>query len=97
MLLGTVLSNTACAVLMAPIGLFLARETGANPHAILMAIALAASCSFLTPLGTPPNMIVWEPGGYRFVDYMKVGVGLSVVCALVGILIIPWRWPVFPG
>lgn len=97
MLLGTVLSNTASAVLMAPIGLFLAKETGANPHAILMAIALAASCSFLTPVGTPPNMIVWEPGGYRFQDYMKTGIGLSAVCVLVGLLIIPWRWPVFPG
>lgn len=95
MLLGTVLSNTACAVLMAPIGLFLAKETGANPRAILMAIALAASCSFLTPLGTPPNMIVWAPGGYRFQDYLKVGIGLSVVCIIVGVLIIPMRWPVF--
>jgi anion transporter len=95
MLLGTVLSNTACALLMAPIGLFLARETGANPHAILMAIALAASCSFLTPVGTPPNLIVWEAGGYRFMDYFKVGAGLSLVCLLVGVVIIPWKWPLF--
>ncbi len=97
LLLGTVLSNTASAMLMAPIGLFLASETGADPRPILMAIALAASCSFLTPVGTPPNMIVWGPGGYRFADYLKVGIGLSAVCAAVGILIIPWRWPVFPG
>lgn len=97
MLLGAVLSNTACAVLMAPIGLFLAKETGSSPHAVLMGIALAASCSFLTPVGTPPNMIVWGPGGYRFWDYVKVGIGLSAVCLILGILIIPWRWPVFPG
>jgi len=95
MLLGTVLSNTACAVLMAPIGLYLAKETGANPHAILMAIALAASCSFLTPVGTPPNMIVWGPGGYRFQDYMKAGIGLSLVCSVIGTLLIPVVWPVF--
>ena len=95
MALGTVLSNTASAVLMVPIGLLLAKETGANPRSIMMAIALAGSCSFLTPLGTPPNMIVWAPGGYRFSDFMKVGLGLSLVCIAVGVLIIPWKWPVF--
>jgi anion transporter len=95
MALGTVLSNTACAVLMAPVGLALAGEIGANPQPILMAIAVAASCSFLTPLGTPPNLLVWEPGGYRFSDYVKVGAGLSLVCLIVGVIIIPWHWPVF--
>lgn len=95
MLMGTVLSNTACAVIMAPIGLDLAAKTGADPRSLLMAIALAASCSFLTPVGTPPNMLVWGPGGYRFPDFVKVGAGLSLVCMLMGILIIPWRWPVF--
>jgi di/tricarboxylate transporter len=62
-----------------------------------MAIALAGSCSFLTPVGTPPNMLVWGPGGYRFKDFVKVGAGLSAVCLIMGTLIIPWRWPVFGG
>jgi sodium-dependent dicarboxylate transporter 2/3/5 len=97
MLLGTVLSNTACAVIMAPIGLDLAAKTGADPRSVLMAVAMAASCSFLTPVGTPPNMLVWGPGGYRFADFMKLGLGLSVVCVLMGILIIPLRWPPFGG
>jgi len=97
MLLGTVLSNTACAVIMAPIGLDLAAKTGADPRSVLMAVALAASCSFLTPVGTPPNMLVWGPGGYRFGDFLKIGFGLSVVCMLMGILIIPLRWPPFGG
>jgi sodium-dependent dicarboxylate transporter 2/3/5 len=97
MLLGTVLSNTACAVIMAPIGLDLAAKTGADPRSVLMAVALAASCSFLTPVGTPPNMLVWGPGGYRFADFLKLGAGLSAVCLLMGILIIPWRWPPFGG
>jgi len=96
MLLGTFLSNTACAVLMAPIGLSLAKGIGANPHAVLMAIAVAASCSFLTPVGTPPNLLVWEAGKYRFLDYLKVGSGLSLVCMAVALLIIPWKWPLFP-
>jgi sodium-dependent dicarboxylate transporter 2/3/5 len=97
MLLGTVLSNTACAVIMAPIGLDLAAKTGADPRSVLMAVALAASCSFMTPVGTPPNMLVWGPGGYRFTDFLKIGFGLSVVCGLMGILIIPLRWPPFGG
>ena len=95
MLMGTVLSNTACAVIMAPIGLDLAARTGADPRSILMAIAFAGSCSFLTPVGTPPNMLVWGPGGYRFPDFVKVGAGLSLVSLITAVLIIPWRWPVF--
>lgn len=94
--LGLFLSNTACAVLLAPIGLALAKGIGANPHAILMTIAVASSCSFLSPVSTPPNILVWEPGGYKFMDYVKVGGGLSLVCIAVAVLIIPWVWPVFP-
>jgi di/tricarboxylate transporter len=96
LLLGTVLSNTACAALLAPIGLSLSERLGANPQAVLMSIAVAASCSFLTPLGTPPNALVLGPGGYRFGDYIRVGGGLSLVCLAVALIIIPWRWPVFP-
>ena len=97
LLLGKVLSYTACAVFMAPIGMDLAAKTGADPRSLLMAVALAASCSFLTPVGTPPNMLVWGPGGYRFTDFVKVGFGLSAVCLAMGILVIPWRWPPFGG
>jgi solute carrier family 13 (sodium-dependent dicarboxylate transporter), member 2/3/5 len=96
MFLGLFLSNTACAVLLAPIGLSLAKGIGANPQPILMAIAVAASCSFLTPVSTPPNLLVWEPGKYRFMDYVKVGSGLGLICAVVAVVIIPWKWPVFP-
>jgi sodium-dependent dicarboxylate transporter 2/3/5 len=95
--LGLFLSNTACAVLLAPIGLALAKGIGANPHAVLMTIAVASSCSFLSPVSTPPNILVWEPGGYGFMDYVKVGGGLSLVCITVAVLIIPWVWPVFPN
>lgn len=94
--LGTFISNTACAALLAPIGISLAKQVGANPHSVLMAIAVAASCSFLTPLGTPPNALVLKPGGYRFSDYLKVGAGLSAVCLAVTLVVVPWRWPVYP-
>jgi di/tricarboxylate transporter len=96
MFLGLFLSNTACAVLLAPIGLSLAKGIGANPEPILMAIAVASSCSFLSPVSTPPNLLVWEPGKYKFMDYVKVGSGLGAVCTAVAVLIIPWKWPLFP-
>jgi di/tricarboxylate transporter len=96
MMLGTFLSNTACAALLAPIGLSLSQAIGADPHAVLMAIAVATSCSFLTPLGTPPNALVLGPGGYRFADYFKVGSGLSLICLVVTLVVVPWRWPLYP-
>lgn len=91
------MSNTACAALLAPIGISIAKGIGANPHAVLMAIAVAASCAFSTPVGTPPNTLVLGPGNYRFIDYVKVGTGLVVVCFIVSIIIIPMVWPFFPG
>ena len=57
---------------------------------------MASSLSFLTPMSTPPNTLVMNAGGYRFVDYLKVGGGLTVVCLLVAGVVIPLRWPVFP-
>lgn len=96
MFLGLFLSNTACAVLLAPIGMSLAAGIGADPRAILMTIAVASSCSFLSPVSTPPNILVWGPGRYRFSDYVKVGSGLSVVCIATAVAIIPWIWPLYP-
>lgn len=94
--LGTFLSNTACAALLAPIGLGLAESLDADPHAILVSIAVASSLSFLTPMSTPPNALVMNPGGYRFQDYLKVGSGLTLVCLAVAGPVILLRWPVFP-
>ncbi len=67
------MSNTASTALLAPIGISIAQGIGANPHAVLMAIGVGASCAFATPIGTPPNTIVLGPGGYSFVDYVKAG------------------------
>ena len=91
------MSNTASAALLCPIGIAIAKQLGASPHAVLMAIAVAASCAFATPVGTPPNTLVLGPGGYRFNDYVKAGTGLVVVCFIVSIIIIPMVWPFFPG
>lgn len=90
------MSNTASTALLAPIGISIAQSLGASPHAVLMAIAVAASCAFATPVGTPPNTLVLGPGNYRFMDYVKAGSGLVVVCFIVSIIIIPIVWPFFP-
>lgn len=91
------MSNTASCALLAPIGIAIAKGMGADPHAVLMAIGIAASCAFGTPVGTPPNTLVLGPGQYKFMDYVKAGVPLIVVCFIVSILIIPMVWPFFPG
>jgi len=91
-----IMSNTACTALLAPIGISIAKGLGASPHAVLMAIAVASSCAFATPVGTPPNTLVLGPGGYKFMDYVKAGTGLVIVCFIVSIIVIPMVWPFFP-
>ena len=90
------MSNTASAALLCPIGISIAKNIGADPHAVLMAIAVAASCAFATPVGTPPNTLVLGPGGYKFFDYVKAGVPLVVVSFIVSLIVIPIVWPFFP-
>ena len=96
-LLTQFMSNTASCALLAPIGIAIAKGMGADPHAVLMAIGVAASCAFGTPVGTPPNTLVLGPGQYKFIDYVKAGVPLIIVCFIVSILIIPMVWPFLPG
>ena len=91
------MSNTASAALLCPIGIAIAQKLGADPKAVLMAIAVAASCAFATPVGTPPNTLVLGPGNYKFMDYVKAGCGLVVVCFVVSLVVIPIVWPFFPG
>ena len=91
------MSNTASCALLAPIGISIAQGMGAHPHAVLMAIGVAASCAFGTPVGTPPNTLVLGPGQYKFTDYVKAGVPLILVCFVVSLIIIPMVWPFFPG
>ena len=91
------MSNTASAALLCPIGVSIAKQLGASPQAVLMAIAVSASCAFATPVGTPPNTLVLGPGGYKFMDYVKAGTGLVIVCFVVSLVIIPIVWPFFPA
>ena len=90
------MSNTASAALLCPIGIAISQNLGADPKAVLMAIAVAASCAFASPVGTPPNTLVLGPGGYKFMDYVKAGTGLVLVCFAVSLVVIPMVWPFFP-
>ena len=91
------MSNTASAALLCPIGIAISQQLGADPKAVLMAIAVAASCAFASPVGTPPNTLVLGPGGYKFMDYVKAGTGLVIVSFIVSLIVIPIVWPFFPG
>lgn len=90
------MSNTASKALLCPVGIALASQVGASPRAVLMAILIASSCAFATPVGTPPNTLVLGPGKYTFMDYVKCGSGLVVVCLIVSVIVIPIVWPFFP-
>lgn len=89
------MSNTAACALLAPIAIAIAKGMGASPHAVMMAITVAASCAFATPVGTPPNTLVLGPGEYCFMDYVKAGIPLIIVCFIVSLIIIPIVWPFF--
>lgn len=95
-LLTQFMSNTASKALLCPVGIALSSQMGASPKAVLMAILIASSCAFASPVGTPPNTLVLGPGNYKFLDYVKAGSGLVFVCLIVSIIVIPVVWPFFP-
>jgi di/tricarboxylate transporter len=94
-LLTQFMSNAASTVLIAPIAIGAARHVGVDPHSLLMTVAIAASAGFLTPVAHQSNVLVMNPGGYRFGDYLKVGLPLSLLVLLVLLLVLPlvWPWP----
>ena len=87
------MSNTAAAALLAPIGISIAQSIGASPYPVIMAIGIAASCAFTTPVATPPNTLVLGPGQFRFMDYVKVGLPLVIISLGVCAIVIPLVWP----
>lgn len=91
--LTTFLSNSAVAVLLFPIAMGLAQETGINHESLLVAICFGASASFASPLGYQTNLIVMGPGGYTFRDYLKVGLPLNLLMWVAATVFIPLFWP----
>ncbi|GLI34049.1 SLC13 family permease [Desulforhabdus amnigena] len=93
MLLSNVVNNAAAAILMAPIAIGVAHGMGSSPDPLLMAVAIGSSCAFLTPIGHQSNALVMAPGGYRFGDYWRLGLPLSVLVVGVAVPLIMWFWP----
>ncbi|TKA90653.1 SLC13 family permease [Guyparkeria sp. SB14A] len=93
MLLSNLVNNAAAAVLAAPIGIQIAQGMNASPDPFLMAVAIGASCAFLTPIGHQSNTLVMAPGGYRFGDYWHMGLPLSLLVVVVAVPVILWVWP----
>jgi len=93
MLLSNVVNNAAAAVLMAPIAINLAHGMGVSVDPLLMGVVVGASCAFLTPVGHQSNALVMVPGGYRFGDYWRLGLPLSVVVVVVAVPLIALFWP----
>ena len=86
-------TNNAVAVLLFPICLETAKLLNTDSRPFLMALALAASASFMTPIGYQTNLLVYGPGGYNFKDYLRVGIPLTVLLAVVAAVLVPWAWP----
>ena len=93
MSLSDVLNNTATAIVAAPVGIEMAQTLGVNPDPFLMAVAIAASCAFLTPIGHKNNTLIMGPGGYSFGDYWRMGLPLEILVVLVSIPFLLLFWP----
>lgn len=92
-LLTMFISNTATAVLMAPIAMAAATEPGLSPYPFLFAVTLGASMCFASPFATPPNALVMQAGGYTFMDYIKVGLPLQIIMGIVMVFVLPLLFP----
>ncbi len=93
MTLSDIVNNAATAVIMAPIAFGLAERLQVNADAFLMAVAIGASCAFLTPIGHQNNTLILGPGGYRFGDYWRMGLPLEIIIVAVSVPMILWVWP----
>nr|WP_263314779.1 SLC13 family permease [Mammaliicoccus sp. Marseille-Q6498] len=92
-LLTNIMSNTAAAALMAPIALVISSNMGIEPKSILMTVAVGASAAYATPIGTPPNTMIFIPGNYKFMDYVKCGLPFLIIQLIICLLLIPLVWP----
>lgn len=93
MTLSDVMNNAATAAVMCPIALSAASQLGVSPDSLLMAVAIGASCSFLTPIGHQNNTLILSPGGFRFGDYWRLGLPLEILVALVSVPLLLVVWP----
>ena len=90
-----VLSNNATAILLLPISISAAQDLGVDPRPFIIAVCFGASACFATPIGYQTNLLVYGPGGYRFSDYLKLGMPLNLLVLIMGSFFIPLMWPLF--
>ena len=92
-LIGLFISNTATAVLMAPVALAIADDLQASPYPFAMIVALAASAAFMTPISSPVNTLVVAPGNYAFGDFVRIGIPFTMIVMVVSVILVPWLLP----
>lgn len=93
MVLSDFMNNAATAAVMAPVALSTAQQLGVNPDTFLMAVAVGASCAFLTPIGHQNNTLILGPGGFKFGDYWRLGLPMEILIVLLGTPLLAWIWP----
>ena len=93
MTLSDVMNNVATAVVMAPVAVSIAGQLGVNVDSFLMAVAVGASCAFLTPIGHQNNTLIMGPGGYKFGDYWRMGLPLEILIIVLSVPMILHVWP----
>jgi len=91
--IGLFISNTATAVLMAPIAIAAAHQMGVSPYPFTMIIAIAASAAFMTPVSSPVNTLVMVPGNYKFGDFIRIGVPFTLLVMVVSVFLVPVLFP----
>lgn len=96
-ILTELLSNNAVAVIVTPLAIALAHSLGLDPRPLVVAVMFAATLAFATPIGYQTNTMVYGPGGYRFLDFTRIGLPLNIVTGITACLVIPLVWPLVPG
>jgi di/tricarboxylate transporter len=92
-LLAEVLHHNAAAALMFPVAVAAANQAGVDPRSFVIAIALGANCAFASPVAYQTHLLVYGPGGYKFTDFVRVGIPLNIICAIIALSVIPNVWP----
>jgi di/tricarboxylate transporter len=92
-ILTELVTNNAVAVVVTPVAIGLAQALGLDPRPFVIVVMMAASCSFSTPIGYQTNMLVYGPGGYRFTDFLRVGIPLNLSIGVLTAFFVPLIWP----
>jgi len=96
-MLSQVMAGVATGVVLVPVAIQAANHAGIDPRSVVMAVAIGTSMAFITPLGHPVNILVMTPGGYRFGDYLKVGLPLTILLFVIVLILLPVIWPLTPA